>query len=132
MPPPLGTLQFFGYQLRVYASRAVKVSCETHKTFTVKLKWSIPLEQLSLGNAEASEQVVNYMILFNHLTFTSSQSGPEGRTLRANATGPAAASRSKGSGLSFFSDDSHNLILDALGVNDNDMLNPQCATRTVK
>tara|TARA_B100000524_G_scaffold19129_1_gene9834 strand:- start:220 stop:465 length:246 start_codon:yes stop_codon:yes gene_type:complete len=76
------------------------------------------LEQLSLGNAEASEQVVNHMIFLNNLTFTSSQSGPHGRTPRANATGPAAASRSKGSGLSFFSEDSHNLIIDALGVND--------------
>lgn len=62
--------------------------------------------------------VVNHMIFLKNLTFTSSQSGPQGRTLRANATGPAAASRSKGSGLSFFSEDSHNLILDALGVND--------------
>ena len=33
------------------------------------------------------------------------------------ATGPAAAGRAKGQGLSFFSEDSHNVILDTLGAN---------------
>ena len=47
-----------------------------------------------------------------------SQSGPQGRTLRPDPGGPIAAGRAKGSGLSFFSEDSHNVILDALGVND--------------
>ena len=36
------------------------------------------------------------------------QSGPQGRTLRPNPGGPIAATRAKGSGLSFFSEDSHN------------------------
>lgn len=61
--------------------------------------------------------VVNHMIFLKDLTFSSSQSGPQGRELRKTATGPAAASRAKGSGLSFLSEDTHNVILDALGLN---------------
>ena len=57
------------------------------------------------------------MIFLKGLAFTSSQSGPQQRTLRPNPGGPIAAHRAKGSGLSFFSEDSHNMILDALGVN---------------
>ena len=41
----------------------------------------------------------------------------EGEKLRSTATGPAAASRAKGSGLSFFSEDYHNSILDVQGLN---------------
>ena len=62
--------------------------------------------------------VVNHMIFLKGLSFSSSQSGPQGRTLRPNPGGPVGAGRAKGSGLSFFSEDSHNVILDALGVND--------------
>ena len=61
--------------------------------------------------------VVNHMIFIKGLSFTSSQSGPQERTLRSTATGPAAANRAKGSGLSFFSEDYHNSILDAQGLN---------------
>lgn len=61
--------------------------------------------------------VVNHMIFLKDLTFSSSQSGPQGRELRSTATGPAAASRAKGSGLSFLSEDTHNVILDALWLN---------------
>ena len=57
------------------------------------------------------------MIFLKDLTFSSSQSGPQGRELRATATGPAAAGSAKGSGLSFLSEDTHNVILDALGLN---------------
>ena len=60
--------------------------------------------------------VVNHMIFLKGLSFSSS--GPQGRTLRPNLGGPVGAGRAKGSGLSFFSEDSHNVILDALGVND--------------
>ena len=62
--------------------------------------------------------VVNHMIFLKGLSFTSSQSGPQQRTLRPNPGGPNAVGRARGSGLSFFSEDSHNVILDALGVND--------------
>ena len=62
--------------------------------------------------------VVNHMVFLKDLTFTSSQSGPQGRKLRTlPATGPAAAGRAKGSGLSFLSEDTHNVILDAQGLN---------------
>ena len=61
--------------------------------------------------------VVNHMIFLKGLAFSSSQSGPQERVLRAKATGPAAAGRAKGSGLSFFSEDYHNAILDAQGLN---------------
>jgi|TARA_B110000196_G_C20809298_1_gene503902 hypothetical protein len=61
--------------------------------------------------------VVNHMIFLKDLAFSSSQSGPQGRELRTTATGPAAASRAKGSGLSFLSEDMHNVILDAVGLN---------------
>ena len=63
--------------------------------------------------------VVNHMVFLKGLGFASSQSGPQERTLRPNPGGPHAAQRAKGSGLSFFSEDSHNVILDALGVNDS-------------
>lgn len=63
--------------------------------------------------------VVNHMIFLKGLSFRNSQSGLQGRTLRPNPGGPNAAGRARGSGLSFFSEDSHNLILDALGVNDS-------------
>ena len=60
------------------------------------------------------------MVFLKGLAFTSSQSGPQGRTLRPNPRGgPLASGRAKGSGLSFFSEDSHNLILDALGANES-------------
>ena len=42
---------------------------------------------------------------------------PQDRTLRPEATGPYGAQRSRGSGLSYLSEDNHNLILDALGLN---------------
>eukprot|EP00966_Prymnesium_polylepis_P306266 7077395-Prymnesium_polylepis.1 len=61
--------------------------------------------------------VVNHMIFLKDLAFRGSQSGPQDRTLRQNVTGPYAAERAKGSGLSFFSEDSHNLVLDAQGLN---------------
>ena len=60
--------------------------------------------------------VVNHMIFLKDLTFTGSQSGPQGRELRQIATGPYGAQRAKGSGLSFFSEDSHNIVLDAQGL----------------
>lgn len=60
--------------------------------------------------------MVNHMIFLKELCFTSSQAGPQQRKLRSNATGPAAMGRARGHGLSFLSDDSHNMILDALGV----------------
>ena len=56
------------------------------------------------------------MVFLKDLAFSPSQSGPQQRTLRSTATGPAAASRARGSGLSFLSEDMNNLILDALGV----------------
>ena len=62
--------------------------------------------------------VVNHTIfLLKDLAFTGSQSGPQDRTLRPEATGPYGAQRSRGSGLSYLSEDNHNLILDALGLN---------------
>ena len=63
--------------------------------------------------------MVNQMIFLKGLSFSSSQSGPQERTLRPNPGGPIGAGRAKGSGLSFFSEDSHNVLLDALGVNDS-------------
>ena len=63
--------------------------------------------------------VVNHMIFLKGLAFTSLQSGPQGRTLRPYPGGPVAAGRARGSGLSFFSEDSHNVILDALGANES-------------
>eukprot|EP00966_Prymnesium_polylepis_P101944 2360837-Prymnesium_polylepis.1 len=60
--------------------------------------------------------VVNHMIFLKDLTFTGSQSGPQGRALRQTATGPYGAQRAKGPGLSFFSEDSHNFVLDAQGL----------------
>ena len=62
--------------------------------------------------------MVNHMIRLKGLKFGSSQSGPQERTLRESATGPAAASRAKGSGLSFLSEDMNNVILDACGAGD--------------
>ena len=63
--------------------------------------------------------VVNHIIFLKGLSFSSSQSGPQERTLRPNPGGPIGAGRAKGSGLSFFSEGSHNVLLDALGVNDS-------------
>ena len=45
-----------------------------------------------------------------------SRSGPQERTLRPTATGPSAAYRAKGSGLSFLSEDMHNAILEVSGA----------------
>ena len=56
---------------------------------------------------------VEGMIRLKGLTFSSSQSGPQQRQLRQTATGQAAASRARGSGLSFLSEDTHNAILEA-------------------
>ena len=62
--------------------------------------------------------VVNHMVFLKDLSFASSQSGPQGCNLRKlPATGPAAAGRAKGSGLLFLSEDTHNTILDAQGLN---------------
>ena len=63
--------------------------------------------------------VVNHMIFLKGLGFTSSQSGPQERTLRPNPGGPLAEGRAKGPGLSFFSEDSLNVVMDALGINDS-------------
>ena len=60
--------------------------------------------------------VVNHMIFLKGLAFSASQSGPQGRSLRTTATGPYAEVRAKG-GLSFLSEEIHNMILDAQGVN---------------
>ena len=72
--------------------------------------------------------VVNHMIFLKDLAFSSSQSGPQGRSLRPYATGPAAASRAKGSGLSFLSEDTHNLLIDALGINASGDDDNNCST----
>ena len=62
-----------------------------------KLPVAVPLEPYELLEARVSEKAS---------TFTSSQSGPQGRTLRTlPATGPAASGRATGSGLSFLSED---------------------------
>ena len=76
----------------------------------------LPSEPLLAWRAQVL-LVVNHMIFLKDLSFSSSQSGAQGRTLRSNATGPAAAGRAKGAGLSFLSEDTHNVILDALGLN---------------
>jgi hypothetical protein len=58
--------------------------------------------------------VVNAMIRLKGLAFNRTQGGPQGRTLRLTATGPAAAARKEGVGdLSFFSEDMHNTCLAA-------------------
>jgi len=67
---------------------------------------------------------VEGMIRLKGLTFSSSQSGPQQRQLRQTATGQAAASRAKGSGLSFLSEDTHNAILEATGANAADSDEP--------
>ena len=67
---------------------------------------------------------VEGMIRLKGLAFASSQSGPQQRQLRQTATGQAAASRAKGSGLSFLSEDTNNAILEASGASaaDEDQL----------
>ena len=60
--------------------------------------------------------VVNHLIFLKGLAFRSSQSGPQQRALRQTVTGPYTESRARG-GLSFLSEDTHNLILDAQGAN---------------
>ena len=60
------------------------------------------------------------VIRLKGLEFASSQPGPQRRQLRETATGPYGASRAKGSGLSFLSEDTNNVILDACGANDAD------------
>jgi hypothetical protein len=58
--------------------------------------------------------VVNTMIRLKGLAFNRTQGGPQGRTLRLTATGPAAAARKEGvGGLSFFSEDMYNTCLAA-------------------
>ena len=61
--------------------------------------------------------VVDGLIRLQSLAFSASQSGPQERALRQTATGPAAASRAKGSGWSSLSEDTHNAILEASGAN---------------
>ena len=64
--------------------------------------------------------VVNHMIFLKGLSFRGSQSGPQDRQLRQTATGPYGAERAKGKGLSFFSEDSHNLVRDTQGLDSED------------
>ena len=56
---------------------------------------------------------MNHMIRLKGVGFTSSQSGPQQRELRRAASGPYAAMRARGSGLSFMSEDMHNEIMAA-------------------
>ena len=63
--------------------------------------------------------VVNAMVRLSGLAFARTQGGPQQRTLRTTATGPAAAARSQGvGGLSFLSEDMHNSILNACAAID--------------
>ena len=56
--------------------------------------------------------VVNAMVRISGLGFIRSQGGPQQRSLRTTATGPAADARRQGvGGLSFLSEDMHNAIL---------------------
>jgi hypothetical protein len=58
--------------------------------------------------------VVNAMVRISGLGFIRSQGGPQQRSLRTTATGPAAEARRQGvGGLSFLSEDMHNAILAA-------------------
>ena len=58
--------------------------------------------------------VVNTMIRLKGLSFIRTQGGPQQRELRTTATGPAAAARREGmGGLSFFSEDMHNMCMSA-------------------
>ena len=51
-------------------------------------------------------------------SLSTSRSGPQELNLRpVPNTGAAAAGRAKGPGLSFLSEDTHNVILDAQGLN---------------
>ena len=55
--------------------------------------------------------VVNTLIRLKGLAFHRTQGGPQQRTLRPTATGPCAAARKEGvGGLSFLSEDMHNMI----------------------
>ena len=58
--------------------------------------------------------VVNSLVRLKGLEFSRTQGGPQQRSLRGSATGPAAAARKQGvGGLSFFSEDMHNTVLGA-------------------
>ena len=58
--------------------------------------------------------VVNAMIRLAGISFCRTQGGPQNRELRTTATGPAAAARKEVvGGLSFLSEDMHNMILAA-------------------
>lgn len=86
------------------------------------------LWRLGIGMFQQSEQgyelqcaevwiVVNHMIRLRGISFNSSQSGQQGRTLhKLLAKGPASSGRSRGTGLSFLSEDMHNQIMLAGGV----------------
>ena len=65
--------------------------------------------------------VVNAMIRLSGLSFNRTQGGPQQRTLRTTATGPAAAARKEGvGGLSFLSEDMHNTILSTCAAIDDE------------
>ena len=58
--------------------------------------------------------VVNSLVRLKGLKFSRTQGGPQQRSLRDSATGPAATARKQGvGGLSFFSEDMHNTVLGA-------------------
>ena len=60
------------------------------------------------------------MVRLKGLKFSRTQGGPQNRTLRATATGPAAAARATGvGGLSFLCEDLHNEVLAACDPNDS-------------
>ena len=70
--------------------------------------------------------VVNTLIRLTGLVFSRSQGGPQQRELRTTATGPAAAARKEGlGGLSFFSEDMHNMSLSTCAEAD-EMHNAAC------
>jgi hypothetical protein len=55
--------------------------------------------------------LVNAIIRLKGLAFRANQSGPQQRQLRSNATGPYGMQRTRGPGLSFLDEDTHNRIL---------------------
>lgn len=81
--------------------------------------WYVLRQQSERGYELQSAEVwivVNHMVRLRGISFTSSQSGPQGRTLRKLlAKGPASSGRAMGTGLSFLSEDMHNQIMLACG-----------------
>ena len=98
-----------------------RVDLPSQAGYDAKVHWTIAEPRICAPMAPAYPDISPTVFYVSHGDGVRTiQSGPQDRQLRQTVTGPYAAERAKGKGLSFFSEDSRNLMRDTQGFDSED------------